>query len=104
MARRFKLRELERKHGDLHKVIPPLVNTQNQQGAAQVLETTQATISNWLTANHYQPTTTWLPKEQAVERQLAFLRALKAQAEWLVSDRLNEEIAALEALLEERAV
>lgn len=65
MARRFKLRELEQKHGDLHKVIPPLVNTQNQREAAQALETTQATISNWLKANGYRPVTTWVRRETA---------------------------------------
>jgi hypothetical protein len=59
MAKRFKLRELEKKHGDLHKVIPPLVNENGQDEAARTLETTQATISNWLRANGYVKRATW---------------------------------------------
>lgn len=60
MAKRYKLRELEQKHGDLHKVIPPLVNTSGQGKTAQALETTQATISNWLKANHYRKHITYV--------------------------------------------
>lgn len=59
MARRFVLRELEEKHGDLHKVIPPLVNERGQLGAALVLGTTQNTISRWLKDNGYVKQETW---------------------------------------------
>lgn len=53
MAKRFVLRDLESQYGDLHKIIPPLVNTGGQAYAANQLNTTQATISNWLRENGY---------------------------------------------------
>ena len=53
MAKRFKLRELEEQYGDLHKVIPKLVNTGGQSYAAFQLGTTQSTINRWLRANGY---------------------------------------------------
>lgn len=54
MAPPNKLRELEEKHGDLDKVIPKLVNELGQRRAAEKLEVSQAFISFWLNANHYQ--------------------------------------------------
>lgn len=57
MAKRNKLLELEREKGDLDTVIPPLVNFGGQKHAAEVLGTTQATISLWLKKNGYKPTT-----------------------------------------------
>lgn len=59
MGKRFVLRELEEKHGDLHKVIPALVNAHGQGGAACILGTTQATISRWLHENGYEKTESW---------------------------------------------
>jgi len=59
MARRHVLRDLESQYGDLHKIIPPLVNTGGQAYAANQLNTTQSTISNWLKANGYRPTVTY---------------------------------------------
>jgi predicted transcriptional regulator len=55
MARRYKLKDLERKYGDLHKIIPRLVNQRGQQeDAARALKVSQATISDWLKDNGYQ--------------------------------------------------
>lgn len=54
MARRFKLKELEQRHGDLHNVIPALVNKKGQNGAALELGVSGATISNWLKDNGYR--------------------------------------------------
>lgn len=60
MAKRFKERELEQKHGDLTKVIPPLVNAHGQAEAARQLETSQAFISTWLKKNKFKARrTTW---------------------------------------------
>lgn len=59
MAKRFVLRELEQKHGDLHKVIPPLVNDHSQAEAARILGVTQATVSLWLRKNGYVKREAW---------------------------------------------
>jgi hypothetical protein len=63
MARRFVLRDLEAQYGDLHKVIPPLVNLGGQKYAAHQLGTTQATISNWLKNHGYKPNITYQKQE-----------------------------------------
>jgi len=54
MAKRYQLREIERMGGDLHKIIPLLVNQGGQKGAADTLCVTQATISRWLKMNGYR--------------------------------------------------
>lgn len=64
MARRNKIPELEKVHGDLNKVIPSLVNVGGQYHAAQVLGVTQATISRWLKDNDYRPKITWIKQEE----------------------------------------
>lgn len=53
MARRFVIKELEAAHGNLHEVIPPLVNKGGQKLAADILGTTQSTVSKWLKDNGY---------------------------------------------------
>lgn len=69
MAKRNKLLELEQKHGNLDRVIPPLVNRGGQALAAERLGTSQATISNWLKDHGYIKTEFWqkrtTPQEQA---------------------------------------
>jgi hypothetical protein len=60
MAKRDVLKDLEKQHGDLNKVIPPLVNQGGQAFAAQQLNTTQATISNWLKDNQYEKKVEWV--------------------------------------------
>lgn len=59
MATPLKLKALEAERGDLHKVIPPLVNTHGQTEAARILRISPATVSTWLKANHYRPRTIW---------------------------------------------
>lgn len=59
MAERNKLVQVERERGDLHKVIPPLVNAGGQKAAAAALNVTQATISGWLRKNGYQQIVKW---------------------------------------------
>lgn len=53
MATKDKLKGLERERGDLHAVIPPLVNAVGQNEAARILKVSQSTISNWLRNNGY---------------------------------------------------
>lgn len=53
MAARYKLRDLEERHGDLHTVIPALVNQHGQYEAGRLLGVSGATISNWLRDNGY---------------------------------------------------
>ena len=50
MAKRFIVRDLERKYGDLHKVIPALVNEHGQDGAARRLGMNPSTLTSRLKA------------------------------------------------------
>ena len=65
MARRYRIPELEKEYGDLHKIIPPLVNEGGQKYAAFQLGVSQATISEWLRDNGYTAKTTYEKQEQA---------------------------------------
>jgi hypothetical protein len=64
MAKPNKLRELEQKHGDLHKVIPHLVNEHDQRKAAEILGVSTATISTWLKNNGYLPHIEYVRKSE----------------------------------------
>lgn len=68
MARPNRLKELEKEHGDLNKVIPGLVNLKGQAGAAQILGVTQATISNWLREHRYTEIRRWVQQDQLQEQ------------------------------------
>jgi hypothetical protein len=48
-----KLKEIEHKHGDLHLVIPALVNKHSQIEAGRQLGISSAAISRWLKVNGY---------------------------------------------------
>lgn len=50
---KYRLNELERRHGDLHSVIPELVNRLGQHRTAQQLGVSSFTINHWLKANGY---------------------------------------------------
>lgn len=70
MARRFKLRELEREKGKpLDIIIVPLVNEGGQALAAKKLGVSQSAISDWLRDNGYVSRTYWqkgvTPQERA---------------------------------------
>lgn len=64
MAKRFRLREIEHVHGDLHRVIVPLVNRGGQALAARELGVAQATISAWLKANGYVQVVQYVKQEK----------------------------------------
>lgn len=49
----FRVREVQKKYGDLHRVIPRLVNEQGQVNTAKLLGLSPATISKWLKDNGY---------------------------------------------------
>lgn len=59
MAKRHRLREVEKLVGDLHGVIPVLVNQHGQAEAARRLGVSQGTISRWLRVNGYVVTYTY---------------------------------------------
>ncbi len=52
-----KVKRLEKKYGDLHVVIPPLVNRYGQQTAANILGVAASTICVWLQENGYKRVT-----------------------------------------------
>lgn len=54
MATPNKLQALERERGNLHDLIPALVNERGQAGAAAALGVSGATISTWLRDNGYR--------------------------------------------------
>ncbi|MBN8594016.1 MAG: hypothetical protein J0M33_19835 [Anaerolineae bacterium] len=67
MAKRNAMAVLEKEKGDLHKVIPPLVNAGGQKLAATELNVSQATISEWLTRNRYVRKVQYVPLEAQPE-------------------------------------
>lgn len=67
MARAYRVRDLEAQHGDLHQVIPPLVNKNGQAEAARELGVSQFTISRWLKDNGYERRTVYQLNPEAKE-------------------------------------
>jgi hypothetical protein len=65
MAKPYRLRDLEAQYGDLHKVIPKLVNEGGQQYAAFQLGVSISTISSWLKDNGYIQKVEYVRKELA---------------------------------------
>ena len=49
------LKQLEATLGDLHQVIPNLVNEYGQHEAARKLGISSASVNRWLKANGYRP-------------------------------------------------
>ena len=60
MMQYVRLKEVEKKRGDLHSLIPPLVNERGQEGAAQELGVSQSAISTWLKKQNYIKVTTYV--------------------------------------------
>jgi transposase-like protein len=55
----MKLKAIEKQRGDLHQIIPPLVNEYGQHKAAEILGVSVSTINKWLKDNHYQMVVTY---------------------------------------------
>lgn len=53
MAKRFRLREIEKERGELTKVIPSLVNKHGQAETGRILGVSPSSISLWLKKNGY---------------------------------------------------
>jgi len=64
MAKRHRLREVEKRLGDLHGVIPGLVNQHGQAETARKLGVSQGTVSRWLRVNGYVVTYTYTLKRE----------------------------------------
>lgn len=60
----FRVRELEREHGDLHDVIPQLVNIHGQSKAGELLGVCSATINKWLKEHHYRKVIMYVRDEE----------------------------------------
>lgn len=54
MARAYRILELEQKYGDLHKVIPEMVNKHGQNTTGERLGVSASTINLWLKHNGYR--------------------------------------------------
>ncbi|HUN08366.1 MAG TPA: helix-turn-helix domain-containing protein [Aggregatilineales bacterium] len=50
-----RIKHLETSYGDLHQVIPELVNQYGQHEAARKLGISSATVNRWLKTNGYKP-------------------------------------------------
>jgi transposase-like protein len=51
----LRIKHLETSLGDLHQVIPELVNQYGQHEAGRKLGISSATVNRWLKANGYKP-------------------------------------------------
>lgn len=61
MARKDRLKEIEKQRGPLDTVIPPLVNELgSQKAAAEKLGVSQSAISLWLKLNKYRAVTNYV--------------------------------------------
>lgn len=56
----YRINELEKEHGDLHALIPEMVNKHGVTKTAAALSISAATISRWLKTNGYKQITTYI--------------------------------------------
>lgn len=92
MARRFKLRDLQKEKGrPLDAIIVPLVNAGGQKHAAEKLGVSQSAISDWLRENHYTSITFWQKATTPQERA-----DIDAAVERVNARRIAEGLPALE--------
>lgn len=61
-----RIKTLEEKHGNLHKVIPPLVNECGQIEAGRQLGVAASTLSKWLKRNGYKSKMQYFHERKAV--------------------------------------
>lgn len=77
----MRLRDIERERGDLHQIIPHLVNEQGQHATARQLGVSVSTINNWLMRNGYILKRQYIREETLPEyfsrKQLEAVRSLK---------------------------
>jgi len=59
----YRIKQLQESKGDLHQVIPPLVNKYGQSKSAQMLGICSATINRWLKENGYRKKIVYFKKE-----------------------------------------
>jgi hypothetical protein len=58
-----KLERLQQQHGDLHQIIPAIVNQHGQIRAGQALGVLATTINKWLKQNGYERRTQYVRHE-----------------------------------------
>ena len=63
MAHKTIERLLTAQHGNLHQVIPDMVQKMGQVGASQKLGVTQNWVSRWLRDNGYEPRIVYVRRE-----------------------------------------
>lgn len=64
LAKPYRIKELESRLGNLHEVIPQLVNLHGQAEAARLLGLSQTTVSQWLKVNGYRQKIEYVREEQ----------------------------------------
>lgn len=60
----MKIRELETLHGDLHRIVPDLVNAYGQWEAGRRLGVSGTTVCRWLHQNGYRRRTLYVRDEK----------------------------------------
>ena len=67
MEKGYRLRIVEQRCGDLHTVIPKLVNEIGQSETARLLGVSQFTVNRWLKKHHYKPKIVYIKCEETGE-------------------------------------
>jgi hypothetical protein len=60
----YRISKVEAAHGNLHSVIPKLVNETSLDSAARQLGISSATVCRWLQNNGYERVTQYVRKEK----------------------------------------
>lgn len=61
----YRVREIQKKYGDLHNVIPKLVNAKGQSAAGKELGLSSATINLWLKNHGYKKVIQYVRESEA---------------------------------------
>ena len=75
---KYKAVQLEKQYGDLHLLIPPMVNMHGQAFVAQSLGVSQYFISNWLKQNGYVMGITYIRITDKAKEALETLGTVQA--------------------------
>ena len=65
MGTKNKVKNLQTSMGNLHEVIPPLVESLGQKGAGKKLGVSESTINQWLKEHGYKRVTRYIRIESA---------------------------------------